>query len=324
MGQVCTRDDEVDKQAGNAPATVGNNTDQEPQKMKPAAIVTEAPKEEDPPKADLLPELAQSNIEDVHVDAKNLEPYPKMNIVNGAVQKRLDSLKPVRPEDFPDLKAMYSVDQQSGQVVRDTKTGATYQGQMHRGVPHGWGRYVQADGSILEGFFEEGNPNGYVRRFSAPHGAGYEGRFSGGLYNRQGVLYDDKGYATECQTWVNGVAQGVQTIRSATGQVIFTGSIVGGKKNGKGTFFDEKQRVTLEGEFKDDLLEGKGVKRFENGQAYDGEFKKGIEEGKGVLSMIDGRKIEGTFTNGKANGKGFLITDTGKRIEVNWKDGKRV
>lgn len=327
MGQVCTRDDEVDKQAGNAPATVPQKKDEEPPRMKPAAVVKDAPAPaiiDSPPKADNVTGFAHSKIEDVHVDAKNLEPCPKMNIVNAAVQKRLDGLKPVRPEDFPELKTKYSVGVFNGQVVRDRKTGATYQGQMHRGVPHGWGRYVQADGGVLEGFFEEGNPNGYVRRFAAPFGAGYDGQFSNNTYNGRGTLFDDKGVVTECATWANGQPQGQVTMRSSTGQIVFTGSLVNGKKQGKCTWFDEKQRATLEGDFKDDLIEGRGQKKFENGQVYDGEFKKGLEEGRGTLTMIDGRKFEGPFSNGKANGKGFLITDTGKRIEQTWKDGKRV
>jgi hypothetical protein len=324
MGQVCTRDDEVDKQAGNAPTTLGQTKDQEPTKMKQAAVVAEPPKEA-PPKQDSLTQMARSQIEDVHVDAKNLEPCPKMNIVNATVQRRVDSLKPVRPEDFPELKAKYSMAQNSGQIVMDRKTKSTYQGQMYRGVPHGWGRYVLADGGYLEGFFEEGNPSGYIRRFASPNGSGYEGYFSNNQFNGKGTLYDDKGNVTECMTWVNGQPQGFQTIRNlASQQEIFSGSIVNGKKNGKCRFYDDKQKATVEGEFKDDFLEGRGVKSFDNGQKYEGDFRKGIEEGKGTLSMIDGRKFEGPFSNGKPNGKGFLITDTGKRIEQTWKDGKRV
>lgn len=323
MGQVCTRDDEVDKQYGNAPVAIPVNRDQQqPPTMKPAAVVQDPPKEASP-KPDNVTNLAHSKIEDVHVDAKNLEPCPKMNIVNAAVQKRLDALKPVRAEDFPDLKAKFSSSQFSGQILRDRKTGATYQGQMHRGVPHGWGRYVQADGGVAEGFFQEGQPTGYVRRFAAPHGAGYDGFFSNNAYNGRGTLYDDKGMVTECANWVNNVANGAQTVKNPNGQVVFSGSMTNGKKEGRCMWYDERERATLEGEFKDDKLEGRGLKRFDNGQVYEGDFKKGVEEGRGILTMVDGRKFEGPFSNGKANGKGFLITDTGKRIEQTWKEGRR-
>lgn len=325
MGQVCTRDDEVDKQAGNAPATVGNPKDQEAPKMKPATIVAEAPKEAPPaPKPDNLTKMAQSQIEDVHVDAKNLEPATKMNGLNPNVQRRIDNLKPIRADDFPQLKSKYTSSQSSGQIVKDRKNQSTYQGQIYRGVPHGWGRYIQADGGLIEGFFEEGNPTGFIRRFAAPHGSGYEGQFSNNNYNGKGTMYDDKGFITECNTWVNGQPQGYQTIKNPTGLVIFEGSITNGKKNGKCSWYDEKQKALLVGEFKDDFLEGKGSKKFDNGQSYEGEFKKGVEEGKGTLTFVDGRKFEGPFTNGKANGKGTLITDTGKRLEQTWKDGKRI
>lgn len=67
-------------------------------------------------------------------------------------------------------------------------------------------------------------------------------------------------------------------MRSSTGQIVFTGSLVNGKKQGKCTWFDEKQRATLEGDFKDDLIEGRGQKKFENGQVYDGEFKRVLKK----------------------------------------------
>lgn len=321
MGQACSRDDEVDNNKGNVPVAVPQNNPNDG-RMKPAAVVKDPPKEETP-KPDNVTNLAHSKIEDVHVDSKNLEPYSKMNLISPAVQKRLDSLKPARPDDFPDLKAKFSVASVALQIVRDRKTGSTYQGQMHRGVPHGWGRYVQADGSVLEGFFEEGNPSGYIRRFAVPNASGYEGRFSNGQYNGKGTFYDDKGNATECATWVNGQAEGLQTITSSAGVRLFNGAMTNGKKQGKCYWLNEQGKFSLEGDFKDDLLEGRGLKRCENGQVYEGEFKKGLEEGRGVLTMIDGRKFEGPFSNGKANGKGHLVTDSGKRVEQTWKDGRR-
>jgi hypothetical protein len=324
MGQVCTRDDEVDKNAGNAPATLGHPKDSEPSKLKPAAVVNDPPKPVGPPKPDTVTHLAQSQIEDVHVDAKNLEPFTKMNALNPQVQKRIDGLKPIKADDFPDLKYKYSASQSSGQIVRERKTGSTYQGQMHRGVPHGWGRYILADGGIIEGFFEEGNPHGYIRRFAAPNGTGYEGQFSNNLPNGRGVMYDDKGCITECSTWVNGLPNGYQIIKNTNGVVVFEGSITNGRKTGKCNWYDDKQKARFTGEFKDDFLEGRGTKHFDNGQIYEGEFKKGVEEGRGVLTMIDGRKFDGPFLSGKANGKGTLITDAGKRMEQTWKDGKKV
>ena len=338
MGQVCARDDEVNQVEGNASTTVPQGAKQaDPPGLKPASAaqqppkVETAPKVEPPkveapkveaPKADVVTPLAQSKIADVHVDAQNLEPYSKMNSVNQVVQRRLDGLKPIRAEDFPDLKAKYSGT--VGQIVRDRKKGATYQGQMNRGVPHGWGKYVQADGGVIEGFFDSGHPTGYVRRFEAPNGVGYDGQFSNNAYNGRGSSYDEKGNVTECAAWSNGQTTGQVIIRSPTGAVLFQGAMVGGKKQGPCTWYNQVDKAELKGEFKEDFLEGRGTKRYDNGQLYEGDFRKGVEEGKGVLIMIDGRKFEGPFTNGKANGKGFLITDAGKRIEQTWKDGKRV
>jgi len=176
----------------------------------------------------------------------------------------------------------------------------------------------------LRAFFEEGNPVGFIRRLSAPNGTGYEGFFSLDKPNGKGTSYDDKGNVIECNTWVSGHPQGYQIIKNSNGQVIFEGAITNGKKTGKCSWYDDKQKSKFTGEFKDDFLEGRGIKYHDNGQTYEGDFKKGVEEGKGTLTFVDGRKFEGPFVAGKANGKGFLVTDGGKRLEQTWKDGKRV
>ena len=329
MGQVCSRDDDVDKQAGNAPATVGHQNTGEPPKMKQAAPIQEPPKaehhappKEESPKHDNVTKLAKSEIEDVHINSKNLEPWPKMNQMNVSVQRKYDSLPQIRAENFNDLKQKYNMSQASGQIVKDKTTGSTYQGQMFKGVPHGWGRCVLADGGLIEGFFEEGNPIGYVRRIAAPNGAGYEGQFANNQPNGKGTSFDEK-CSVDCNTWINGQAQGHQVIKNLSGQVILEGALNGGKKNGKCIWFDEKTKTKYVGEFKDDFLEGRGTKQLENGQTYEGDFRKGVEEGKGTLSFVDGRKFEGPFVGGKANGAGVLITDKGARVNQTWKDGKR-
>lgn len=322
MGQVCTRDDEVDKQAGNAPPTVGHQNDQGHQGMKHAALPYDPPKQE-PKKEDKLADSARSQLEDVHVNAKNLEFTGKMNIPNANVQRKWDSLKPIKAENYPRLKERITQPGSTIAMVKDRTTQATYQGQMHRGVPHGWGKYIHADGSVIEGFFEEGNPSGYIRSITGTSAVGYEGEFSNHHQHGKGTAFDANGNTTEA-TWENGHIKGAQVQRNSLGLVIFEGTIVGGKKIGKCTWYDDKQRATLIGDFKDDFLEGVGDKTFENGQVYRGDFKRGVEEGRGTLTFVDGRKFEGTFSAGKANGKGDLITDQGRRVPATYKDGKKL
>ena len=52
-----------------------------------------------------------------------------------------------------------------------------------------------------------------------------------------------------------------------------------------------------EGEFKNNLIEGKGIFYCHNGDKYEGDFKNGIREGKGIFYYNSGSKYEGDFKN---------------------------
>lgn len=268
--------------------------------------------------------ISSSQIEGISSDARQFEPYTKMHQLHNAVQRRLDTMVPLKADSQPALKAKYPASAAGTQVFRDKKTYATYQGQMNKGVPHGFGRFTTSDGSIIEGFFNEGKPDGFVRRITAPHAATYEGEFKNDQPNGNGRQIDERGIITDCRSWVNGVANGATTMKGPQGQVIFEGFLENGKKNGQCSFYDEKEKATISGVFKNDVLDGKGIKRYDNGQVYEGDFKAGVENGQGSLTFIDGRKFTGPFSNGKANGAGNLTTDTGKTVKQTWKEGKRV
>lgn len=330
MGGVCSRDDDVDKKEGDAnptiptnqPGTQNFNFDQRlPDGLKPASIpqfTSDSPtrKPETP--------IAASKIEETHPGAHEFEPYTKVNQLHPSVSKRLDGMAKLSADGFPALKQKFATGHTSVQIVMNKKTRATYQGSMLKGVPHGFGRMIKSEGSMIEGFFNEGNPEGYIRRIEAPSADCYEGEFKGGLANGRGTQIDERGIVTDCNMWVNGQPTGRVVMRNPQGQVIFEGAMNNGKKVGMCTWYDDKQKVTLTGNFADDLLEGKGIKAFDNGQIYDGEFKKGIETGNGSLTYVDGRKIVGSFVNGKPHGPGTLHTDAGKAIKLTWKDGLRV
>lgn len=323
MGSICSRDDNVDNQAGNANATVGENQQKRPETIRQAAPSNEGPSP-DKPTQGIPKSIASSQVEDMHADAKQYEPYSKMHQLNAAVQRRLDSMVALRAESQPALRAKYSSMPQGTQVVRNTKNASTYQGQMQKGVPHGFGRLVTADGSLMEGFFSEGNPDGFIRRITSPHAAVYEGEFKVGLANGKGMQIDERDIVTECSNWVNGQPSGQTVIKNSQGKVIFQGNLSNDKKSGDCVWYDEKEKATITGNFQEDRIHGKGKKVYDSGQIYEGEFSKGLEQGNGSLTFVDGRKFVGPFSNGKANGAGTLFTDSGKGVKQTWKDGKRV
>ena len=327
MGGVCSRDDEVDNQQGDAKPTVNANSnfnfDQKlPDGLKPAALPQFTT--DSPAKKNLDTPIAASRIEEVHAAAQDFEVHAKVNQLHPAVSRRLDGMAKLTADSFPALKQKYITGHTSVQIVINKKTRATYQGNMQKGVPHGFGRLIMTDGSMIEGYFNEGNPEGYIRRIESPSATCYEGEFRGGLANGRGTQIDDKGIVTDCNLWVNGLPTGHVVMRNPQGQIVFEGTMNNGKKVGMCNWYDEKIKAKISGNFVDDLLEGKGVKAFDNGQVYEGEFKKGVETGNGSLTFVDGRKFIGSFANGKPRGPGELQTDRGTKVKVTMKEGQRV
>ena len=269
--------------------------------------------------------LEASVVEDLHLDAKNVEITKKMNSLHFNVEKKLSGMKEMASYNYPEEHRVYSAHHQieQGSVLRDKTSGSTYQGQMHRGVAHGFGRLVHVDGSVTEGFFKEGKPHGTVRRVLV-NGTVFEGQFSNNAANGKGVQIDPNGVITSCDTWLNGEPDGKVIIKNPSGVTLFEGVIKKGKRNGEGMLYDEKLKIRSSGRFIDDYLDGKGKKVYDNGVVYEGDFSKGTESGLGTITFIDGRKFTGPFVNGKPHGEGTLYTDSGKPVKTTWKDGKRI
>lgn len=327
MGQVCTRDDEVDK-INDQPASPDSN-----QNIFKAAVPVY-----EPPKRDVAPEpapqaqspqdqskLDDKAVDDLHLDARLLEPWSKMNTIHPLVQKRLDSLGSLvtSPQNHAELYKQYQAFAVGGSVVREKTSGSTYKGQMHRGLPHGWGQLVAADGAVTQGFFHEGKPTGFTIHI-ATSGQSYIGEMVDFAPHGKGTQTTPEGRVTECATWNKGQPEGKVVVKNANGTVILDGHLRGGKKNGQCVYYDEKTRSRYIGNFVNDLLEGPGRRVGDNAEVFEGEFKGGLENGKGVLVTVDGRKIAGNFQNGKVNGEVTLTTDAGKMVKQTWKDGKRV
>ena len=101
-------------------------------------------------------------------------------------------------------------------------------------------------------------------------------------------------------------------------QSCYVGEKKNGKKHGKGIEYNVGGLTKYEGEFVDDLYEGKGtyILMYKNNHVYyKGEFKKGRFHGKGTLYYDDGKiKYEGDFFNGLYEGNGKLFDEYG-RIE---------
>jgi hypothetical protein len=101
----------------------------------------------------------------------------------------------------------------------------------------------------------------------------------------------------------------------------FEGQYKGDLINGKGTYYYLNGDKYV-GDWKNDLREGKGIFYWENGNKYEGEYKKDEREGKGILYYKNGNRYEGEFKEGMAQGKGKFFYNNGDRYEGEFKNDK--
>ncbi|KAG2378295.1 hypothetical protein C9374_008438 [Naegleria lovaniensis] len=93
------------------------------------------------------------------------------------------------------------------------------------------------------------------------------------------------------------------------------------QKHGFGIYKDGTN--TYEGNFENDIINGKGKMTWANGAQYEGDFVKGQMEGIGVYIWPNKtQKYEGTFVNNKMHGKGRYTSEDGKVWKGYFYDGK--
>ncbi len=101
----------------------------------------------------------------------------------------------------------------------------------------------------------------------------------------------------------------------------YLGQIKEGKFEGKGELKIEGISK-YNGEFKNDLPEGKGIfEDYENNYKYDGDWSLGKKNGRGVLEFTDGTKYEGDFKNDLYDGNGIIKFNNGNVYEGEFVEG---
>lgn len=104
----------------------------------------------------------------------------------------------------------------------------------------------------------------------------------------------------------------------------YSGTMLFGKKSGKGKLIYTEQKLIYVGIFMNGLREIKGnLSSMDNKYLYDGEWKNDIFEGNGSLVTREGNKYVGPFKNGLYEGKGYIIDNEGNIYNGNFKNGKK-
>jgi hypothetical protein len=103
----------------------------------------------------------------------------------------------------------------------------------------------------------------------------------------------------------------------------YDGEMQGDMMQGKGLYkYDEND--TYEGDWKDNRRHGRGVRRWPNGEEYSGEWAKGVKHGKGILKYADGSILyDGDWEFGRKEGKGKMKYPNGDVYVGDWIYGNR-
>lgn len=86
-------------------------------------------------------------------------------------------------------------------------------------------------------------------------------------------------------------------------------------------FMDGKPGSRFEGEYREGLLNGRGVYVFANGSRYDGEYADDLRSGRGVFTHPDGESYDGEWRSGLPNGPGRLKRADGTVVWGDWRNG---
>ena len=156
--------------------------------------------------------------------------------------------------------------------------GDRYIGEFRDDQFHGQGTYTYADGTILEGIFEN-NELLYANNYS----------------NNKEIL-------PNCPSDVNAYWHncfGVYVLTSAEWKGdVYVGEFRDDQFHGQGTytFLDGDRYV---GEFWNDVIQGQGTYTFLDGDRYVGKWRNGEYHGQGTYNFADGTSEEGIFENGE-------------------------
>ena len=103
---------------------------------------------------------------------------------------------------------------------------------------------------------------------------------------------------------------------------VYEGNFVENVKEGKGIYkYSNGDRY--EGEFFEDQKDGYGIYYYKNGEKYEGEYKNDKKHGHGIYYYLDGDRYEGEFQNGFAEGRGAYYFSDGEKYVGDYKQDKR-
>ena len=104
----------------------------------------------------------------------------------------------------------------------------------------------------------------------------------------------------------------------------YFGECIDNLRNGNGIMYynSNSPKLKYDGEWKNDLMDGKGTLYFRNGNKYEGEFRNNTIEGKGKFIYTED-VYEGDYKDCEKEGKGAYFFNDGDVYEGDWKNSAK-
>lgn len=200
--------------------------------------------------------------------------------------------------------------------VIEVQNGGTYLGETKKGQPHGVGIIrFEEQGIVYLGEWEQGSPNGEGIKYEKQADDFYFGEFKNAQKNGKGKTYFTESpidnvvekminiefkSKQDIKFWISNIQSAVTSYTKLTK---YSGTFKNNLMHGQGILKYEDDAL-YSGNFLRGLPNGQGKKNFTNGDFYQGNFKDGDPSGKGILKSGDGSEYKGEFKKGLADGRG--------------------
>jgi hypothetical protein len=147
--------------------------------------------------------------------------------------------------------------------------------------------------------------------------ASYEGEFQNGAFNGLGSMTTADGSIVYIGTFKDGFqhGEGTEVIKVSGYESKTTGTWIRGQQQGKGTTANS-DGSSYEGDFVNGLKDGQGIEITDKKEKYVGEFKNDKRHGQGTIILSDGSRFIGRFKGGAKFGYGAEFNASGKKVFV--------
>ena len=203
--------------------------------------------------------------------------------------------------------------------IKFFSNGSVYIGEIKSNKLCGHGKFLNVQGDIIVGFFNDNCFHGYNIIERSQNNSKFEGQFEKNKFNGYGLeqFTDGSNYYGQ---YKNNEKWGIGTY-SWGDKYQYQGEWKYGRPNGVGIFIDDKNRY-YEGEWKNGKMNGIGLFKWDDGRKYFGMFKDDKRHGFGIYFWNNPLKIYmGFWINGLQNGIGKILTSFKEKYYL-WNNGK--